>query len=224
MTDWQLTELTQASLVARGGEILSPAGVIGWIARQSFYPVLTIANVVWIGASFGALLGLSVLRNRDLLGFGNLAGLALGAVGCLLLPASWLAILAGAIWLIIVLFPNFHLTSRKEIARVASLMSGILALMVWVMAWVNSFTAPLVYLGEGEWQALQWLRKTSTQVVYAPEPFTKIIPAMSGQETTRAKERATLMFSKTCDTGAVFRNGEVCWVKVGAVWSTNTKQ
>ncbi len=224
MTDWHLAELTQASLVARGGEILSPAGVIGYIARQSFYSVLTVSNVIWIGASFMTLLGLSVLRNRDLLGFRgvrNLTGLALGAVCCLLLPVSTLTILAVVIWLGIIFLPNFRLASRKDITRVATLISSTLALTVWITVWVNSFTAPLVYLNEGEWQALQWLRKTSTQVVYAPEPFAKLIPALSGQETTHTRESATLMFSNECEAGVVFRNGEVCWVKVGSMSSTN---
>lgn len=96
MEPLHLRALAQATAAARDGEILSLAGVIGWIAREVRWPLVEIYFAVLGIAAFVWILGVAVCFRSSERRLSPAVGF--GVLPVLLLPASWLMIVATLIW------------------------------------------------------------------------------------------------------------------------------
>ncbi len=223
MESGHLQALGQATQATQGYDIYSVAGVIGWVARQTRYPILQIYGITWGLAAMSWLLAIQFWVAKD--GLQQAARLlAWGGLPLLLLPASWLIVAALLAWSIVLTpWPSKPTThnqqSRTNNQRQTIFLALALAtLLLWGLAWSRIPSAPLAYLDEGTWQALAWLKQSPPPeaTISAPPQLVSLVRAFSGKVVSNEEKGATLRLTSEAECRTVpnlFRHGEVCVVE-----------
>ena len=204
-----LQALAEVTAVVKGGPIRSLAGVIGWVAHQGWWSPLPIYQLAWLVSALACLLGLQ-LGVRGL----TLPAVMAAALLATVIPAPWLMVAAGGIWLV-----NFTPLPRLSLPQAHRwLVIGVSIGMAlgWGLIWLRLPAAPLLRLAQGEAEALTWLRQSvpaETTVAAAPE-LQPLVAALGGQ--LPADEVGAMLVLTTgprCSSPSDqirFRHGTVC--------------
>lgn len=216
---WHLDALTAATAAAHDTGAYTLVGLIGGVARALRWPPLGIYWMAWGAAAFAWLLGLWRLVAPR--GRGGVLAITAGCLPILVLPAPWLFTLSLVVWLGALVPWQRYRQLATGMRRLAAGLS-VLALGVWLFAWLRIPAAPLAYVSEADWQALAWLRQSAPaeQAVSAEAPLLWLVPALGGHPTSRIDVENNLRFAAgdDCDGGQVlFRNADVCVVASSAI-------
>lgn len=209
-----LQTLADVTAGSQGAAIHSPGHLIGQAARLGRWSVLTTYHVAWVLMAFCWLLGIntSLARNRHRL----LLLAAFGGLPLLLLPATWLLPINIVLWLVI-LASQWRPQLDNMMSKVNVPLAAV-AVLVWMLLWLQLPTAPYTYVREDVWQALSWLSQSlpPNSVVIAPPRLVDLVEALGGQQATASELTAStyhLLAGAECAAASpLFAHGQVCIV------------